>query len=47
MNAIPFLEQPKLQEVLNYTGIPCYETAKEVLSEETEKGNKILLVGEV
>ncbi len=46
MNAIPFLEQPELQEVLKYTNIPCYEAAKKVISEETEKGNKILLVGD-
>ena len=46
MNAIPFLEQPELQEVLKYNNIPCYEVAKKVISEETEKGNKILLVGD-
>lgn len=46
MNAIPFLEKPELQTILNYSSIPCYEEMKKIVLTETEKNNKILLVGD-
>lgn len=43
---VPFLNEPKIHELLKYSSIPCFNEMKKIVLEETKRGNKIVCVGD-